>query len=486
MKKLITILILFVSINSQASHLMGGDIRIEFDSIQNTYLLKVTHYRDTYGVPAYTSLQCTFTQFDLTGTNFLTNNSTTLLPDYNAGFGTPMFGIPYPVEVYNYSCPIGYMFNALGSGKFTFYVTECCRNYAILNMATPGSESLNLSCEYKYDSTSIGVNDNPQCLAEPIIFGPVNQLWSYNPFPYDADGDSLVWALRTPLSAMIAPGYADTCIGYTLPPSTVANPFSINPSTGEITWEPNLAGHYVASFSIDEYRNGVKIGNTIRDMQYIVLPDTSTGGPGGGNKLPQFSNVTNYSTNIQNIKYINYYPGQAFEFKIKGQDANLSQTLTMNAISNLISIDSVATFGVTNTGTNNEILGTFNWTPQLTDTKDFMVVFRLKDGSFTNDLTLVLQKANHALSVTNNVNYAQCAVYPNPSSNGKAIVALPNNSNEMQAITITDVQGKVISTKNIQAASGKLIIDVPTTKGLYMLQIESDGVTTQRAKIMVK
>jgi Secretion system C-terminal sorting domain len=484
MKKLILICSLLLAVTqTKATHLMGGDIRVIFDTLQNTYVIKVTHYRDMNGVPASTTLQCTFNQFNLAGTALLTNSATTLQPDYAAGFGVQMLGIPYPVEVYNYYAPIGYMFNNLGNGKYSFYVTECCRNQAILNMAIPVSESLTLTCDYMYDSTNLAGNGNPVCLAEPIIFGPINQTWTYNPFPFDIDGDSLSWQLNTPYSDMPNIVTLDTCIGYTLPTGSAANPFMLNATNGEITWEPTATGNYVASFKVSEYRNGNYMGSSLRDMQYIVIPDTSNGG--GGNKLPQFTSVTPYQTNTtENIKYIYYYPGTPFEFDIFGEDVNLNQTLSMKAISNLIGVDSVATFASVATGTNNQIKGTFKWTPKLTDEKDQKVVFRLQDGTFSNDLTLIMKKSLVPLGVKNVANNAAYSVYPNPSANGAFTISVANNASYV--VTINDVQGKTVYTQQAKANNGLINIQSTLQAGMYTVQIASEGQALQHLKLMVR
>ena len=52
--------------------------------------------------------------------------------------------------------------------------------------------------------------------------------------------------------------------------SNTSNPFALDSVTGELSWNAKMQGNFVAAFLIEEYRNGVKIGEMRRDMQYIV------------------------------------------------------------------------------------------------------------------------------------------------------------------------------------------------------------------------
>ena len=47
---------------------------------------------------------------------------------------------------------------------------------------------------------SANPNSSPTYIAPPVIYLPTNNVWQYNPLPFDPDGDSLVWNLSVPLS----------------------------------------------------------------------------------------------------------------------------------------------------------------------------------------------------------------------------------------------------------------------------------------------
>ena len=44
-------------------------------------------------------------------------------------------------------------------------------------------------------------NSSASYLSPPVAYLPADTLWSYNPLPFDPDGDSLVWSLTTPLGS---------------------------------------------------------------------------------------------------------------------------------------------------------------------------------------------------------------------------------------------------------------------------------------------
>ena len=111
-----------------------------------------------------------------------------------------------------------------------------------------------------------------------------------------------------PLSHSSNPPIPDTVSGYEFLSDTVLYsnsiaPFSVNSVTGEITWDPKMIGNFVASLTIQEYRNGVLIGAMNRDMQFVVVSDTM-------NNTPIVSNMQTVPTNNLGHPYVKIAPGQ--------------------------------------------------------------------------------------------------------------------------------------------------------------------------------
>ena len=116
-------------------------------------------------------------------------------------------------------------------------------------------------------------------LNPPLDSGRVGQKFCHNPAAFDVDGDSLAFRLSVPKTSVTVPG----CVGKDIPVyqdptrfSTAsenggAPTFSINAKTGELCWDaPGQAGQYNFAFIIEEWRNGVLIGEITRDMQIFV------------------------------------------------------------------------------------------------------------------------------------------------------------------------------------------------------------------------
>ena len=144
-------------------------------------------------------------------------------------------------------------------------------------------------------------NSSPVFLNEPITVAQLNQPFSYNPLPYDSDGDSLTWVLDTPfdVNGMLIPGYV-------LPYSDTMAPFQMDPMTGEITFIPNTIGNFQVSVKAIEWRNGVQIGYIRRDMQLIVVPS--------GNTPVQVQVSTSVQRTTTNPIYINF--GESLSFNL--------------------------------------------------------------------------------------------------------------------------------------------------------------------------
>jgi len=109
-----------------------------------------------------------------------------------------------------------------------------------------------------------GNNNTPVLLNPPIDKAAVGELFIHNPAAYDSDGDSISYGLTTCLGNNGLP-----IPGYTLPPAS--HDFYVNPITGDLVWNcPTTVGKYNVAMLIEEWRNGIKIGKIVRDMQIDV------------------------------------------------------------------------------------------------------------------------------------------------------------------------------------------------------------------------
>ena len=89
----------------------------------------------------------------------------------------------------------------------------------------------------------------------------------------DADGDSLVYSLINPYDNTVAGGAKPfTLLAYRAMYSLVnilgpGSSCTINSSTGIVTGRTTALGLYVLAVKCEEYRNGIKIGEVVRDIE---------------------------------------------------------------------------------------------------------------------------------------------------------------------------------------------------------------------------
>ena len=379
MKKLLLVLLsVLFTLQTQASHLMGGQITSR--NLGGLYYeVTLTLYRDSLGIPMGTQQIITYT--DSTG-NFtiaqhFVNYDTTLTTNIGNG-----------VERYVFVDTITFPF----VGKFKASMNNCCRNAAILNLPNPSTNSLYLDVDITADPS----NSSPVFLNEPITVAQLNQPFSYNPLPFDIDGDSLSWQLDIPYDILGGTILGTPIPGYVLPPSDTLAPFSIDPLTGEITFIPIVIGNFQVSVKAIEWRNGIQIGYIRRDMQLLVVPSSNT--------PVQVQVNTSVQKTTTNPIYINF--GESLSLSLIAFNIDSGAVTIAPAGSALLAPN--ATYYLT-TVSNNEIMATINWTPSLNEVRNepYYLAFRVGDYSapytFYNDYTFRVIVTNNTTGV-NEVN----------------------------------------------------------------------------------
>jgi hypothetical protein len=322
---------------------------------------------------------------------------------------------PYGVEVYFFIDTITFS----NSGTYTIGWSNCCRNGAIQNITQPLGQSMFLQTQVTvFDTVN---NSTPWFLVPASIFLPSNTPWQYNPLPFDPDGDSLFWSLSQPLNALNS-----NCPGYTLPPGTVSNPMTINPVTGTITWTATTVGHFVTSVLVEEFRNGIKIGEIRRDMQFIVVQTSFTGPIWNAGNLPVDS--------LGNV-HVNLIQNSSFSLSVSGYSPS-GDTLYADAFGEpFFTNPNPAQWTCSGSGINDSIQGSILWAPSSAQTRStpYILALRLTDGFLSQDLSIIFQVSSGIGIEEESLNYL---TYPNP-----ALTSVTISPNPSRAI-IYDVSGK--------------------------------------------
>lgn len=151
------------------------------------------------------------------------------------------------------------------------------RNDGVRNMTRSVDVAFYVETSFSINS-GLGLNSTPLLLNPAVdLTAVVGQKFIHNANAVDAEGDSLAYRLSVSKT-----GESETCNsasrGITTPNfrqpnevSSIKSNFDINPLTGDLVWDtPQELGIYNCAFIIEEWRNGVKISETVRDMQIEV------------------------------------------------------------------------------------------------------------------------------------------------------------------------------------------------------------------------
>lgn len=339
-----------------ATHLMGGNITYECVG-NNTYEFTVELYRDCNGINLGNTVDLNLTSASC-GQNI--NITLELIPS-GAQIVTPICstqpdacngtGGPYGIHKYVYK----HIPAAQGTGQSSLPVVlpacndwvisydNCCRNNAITTLANSGSA---FYISTTLDNVTAPCNDSPTFGFDPILYAAVGDTVSYSHGVFDADNDSLVFNLipcagssGTPLS------YAS---GLSATSPLMTNYSNFNSSNGTYTFVPTVPQVGVICMSVEQYQNGAKIGEVVRDIQIAVFSSS--------NQSPTLSGINGTNSNS-----ISTCAGQNVCFTIDAFDANTAQNVGLSYTNSLPG----ATYTVNNTGNTAQV--TICWTPTLND-----------------------------------------------------------------------------------------------------------------------
>ncbi len=243
-----------------------------------------------------------------------------------------------------------------GAGTYEIFMLDQNRNAGIENIQ--GSVNIPFAIKTKLKiNAQIGFNNTPILLTEPLDKAAVGKLFIHNPAAWDIDGDSISYKLTTCLG-----DNGDPIQHYRFPDSE-NSPIYIDEVTGDLIWDsPTEPGNYNVAFYIEEWRNGIKIGQMLRDMQITVV------------------HTDNMPPEIQELNKYCVEAGQELMFDIKATDSNNDQ-MKMRAYGGPFEVPlSPATFRIANDEPG-AITGRFKWNTicEHVRTAEYQVEFKALD-----------------------------------------------------------------------------------------------------------
>lgn len=263
-----------------------------------------------------------------------------------------------------------------------FWVTLCCRNDITGNITfPPGSQ--NFYAEVNFDNTLFQLNNSPRftygnsASKLPVPYVCVNSPFIHDGGGMDPDGDSLVYETIFPYDK--AGCVAAAPVNILLPafnilntagqPIPCTNTYNLNQANGNFDLTPSQTGYYVLCNKVSEYRNGILIGSSMRDMQIVVdncIP------------LPVDTDIDTVINGTINLDTVSACPGTELQycFQIAGDPGTVVKHVLDNAVLSLPG----ATISYSNP-VDSLLVGCLTWTPNLSDTGYHGLLVIVKDSA---------------------------------------------------------------------------------------------------------
>lgn len=371
---------------ASASHAAGGELLYEW--LQgNTYRVVFKFYRDCSGIPEPQFQQlCIYNPCNNTG--MTSNMEKAVLISGGRPNGSQVdVGCPdykNTCEDRNSSIPgyreWWYEDTVTLSGKCNMWKFTTSISLRNGSNNIQGGNSVNFHIEATLNNTVYN-NSSPVFSTKPVPYVCINSPYTYNNGAIDRDNDSLVFETVMPLSGNVCHVVSPvvTFPGKTPALNLISNPFqtnntyAINPNTGNISFIPSELGPQTTAIKVTEYKNGVVVGSTMRDIQVQVLPCTS---------VPIKLSLDTLS--IVNASMINGVI-EACAFKLLNFCYDISTTVP-NTILAVSDNKNLAVPGASITYTNNAtstVRGCFSWTPLAADTGLKILTITAKDSTCT-------------------------------------------------------------------------------------------------------
>jgi gliding motility-associated-like protein len=260
-----------------ASHIVGGEMYYHYIG-NNQYEITLVVYRDCINGQAPYDSPASLGVFDSQG-NLVDN---VLVPIHDTSFVPNAINTPCLTPPLDICDQVAHYYTTVtlppAPGGYTIAYQRCCRNYSCLNIF----QFTGATYTAQIPDQLYAADDNPVYNNLPPTFICAGAPFTFDHSATDADGDQLVYSMYTPYdgadqanpqpSPPSSPPYTPIVFQ---PPYSLANvmggvPMTIDPQTGLLTATPSTIGQYVYGILVQEYRNGVLIGETRRDFQVNV------------------------------------------------------------------------------------------------------------------------------------------------------------------------------------------------------------------------
>ncbi|WP_223696449.1 gliding motility-associated C-terminal domain-containing protein [Hymenobacter psoromatis] len=282
------LLVLLSAPVARATHIVGGEMDLQYLS-GNTYQLTLNLYFDAVnGNPSALDGSLTAGIFEKDTNRKLGSVLLPLISDTFVNYTNPACAVgSLSTKALVYRNTIELPPGTYGASQGYYVAVErCCRNVTISNIVAPQNAAQTFYLEFPavVRNGQAFRDSTPRLFPALADYACLGELFTYDFGGQDPDGDSLVYDLVTPLNGHAtpivpspvaagapyaeitwAPGRSQT----NQIPGTPA--LSIGVRTGRLQVRPAMQGLFVFGVRCQEFRQGMKIGETRRDFQVQVL-----------------------------------------------------------------------------------------------------------------------------------------------------------------------------------------------------------------------
>lgn len=491
---LLLLLLLGICKEAKANHLLGAEINYKLVSVNGNaqvYRVTLSFFADcasNFPGGAFEALVGANPQIDLyrgftlTTTKRLSYNAaesnieiTPVCPD-EAGTTTcsdvdnPLPGIKKFVYNGDFTIP-----DAFSNWRFVFEgsisngttPTSAGRSFIINNaqITDPVTSAASILYMEAMLNNTTGTNNSTTFTSLPTPFFCKDKASTYSLGAVDAENDFLSFSLIPgKISATDDIIYIPPYTGLTPLPTAPGN-FNFNTTNGQMNFVPNLVMNCMVTNLVEEYRNGVKVGSSMREMTFVILDNCTNDAP--LSPVSGVRNATITSSDSEGNLMLSVCEGQSdtISFDIEGADPNGDNTTV--TYSNL---PQGASLAITNNGADTPKVH-FSWSAR--DASPGNYIFYI---TYTDDgCPLVSTKTvAYTIRILEHPNKFKSGSEPSciGVSTGKAW-AIPEATTDPYSYRWEDIDGNPLQT-TASSTTGDSLIGVPP--GAYKVYIRNaDG-----------
>lgn len=280
---------LCIAFSATATHIIGGNLKVKQVNT-NQFEVDLAVFRncgigdpnDRNDDPVALQNAIVLRVYDALNYNLILSETFTRDSGSEVALGNECYTPPnLCVEAYHFVKTLNLANNPNG---YIIAAQSCCRNFSILNLVDPWQTGITWQATIP-DPSLANMNSSPDLGPYPALgFLCVLTELHIDLEAKDPDGDSLTYELVSPFNApspsngspnnYSSPPFQTVNWeqGYSAQNAVPGNPaLQIDSESGLLTCSASQLGVYAFAYKVSEFRNGIKIGEIVRDLQLEVL-----------------------------------------------------------------------------------------------------------------------------------------------------------------------------------------------------------------------